>query len=134
MPHYSDGTEAKVGDHVAGKLYNTDHEVAGTIISITPGADSCNCLVQYLEAVPLPDYERQVLPKMAVYDREVEVKIPDKDEPVKMKAASSRIVMGENHGAAGDKFVLFACADYSAIKDLKFIGRPAKVDAPAAPV
>ena len=29
--HYKDGTLAKIGDHVKGKLYNTKHGVAGPL-------------------------------------------------------------------------------------------------------
>lgn len=43
MPHYEDGTEAKVGDLVFGKSHSSGSEpVAGYVVSITPGAGSCN--------------------------------------------------------------------------------------------
>ena len=52
MPHYEDGTPATVGDHVVGKTYNLGGKViSGTLISITPGADSCNCIVAYAEII-----------------------------------------------------------------------------------
>lgn len=45
MPHYKDGTEAKVGDVVKGKGYNIPHEIIGTVVSIQPNADACNLRV-----------------------------------------------------------------------------------------
>lgn len=54
MPHYKDGTEAKVGDFVKGKPYNTSHEVTGRIVSITPEVESCNCSVAWVESSKAP--------------------------------------------------------------------------------
>lgn len=55
MPHYKDGVEAKVGDLVKGVTYNRKGAViVGTVISITPGADSCNCMVALTSVKPLP--------------------------------------------------------------------------------
>lgn len=45
MPHYSDGTEAKAGDVVAGKTYNIGYPITGVVVGITPGADTCNCRI-----------------------------------------------------------------------------------------
>jgi hypothetical protein len=50
MPHYKDGTPAEVGDFVKGKPYNTGHEIVGTVVQITEGTDSCNCIVAFAEA------------------------------------------------------------------------------------
>ncbi len=47
--HYKDGTLAKVGDMVKGKTYNQPNVIAGTMVSITPGHDSCNCKIAYIE-------------------------------------------------------------------------------------
>lgn len=52
MPHYKDGTRAIVGDIVKGKPYNTDREVIGTVVQITEGAESCNCVVAFLQIEP----------------------------------------------------------------------------------
>lgn len=49
MPHYKDGTPAEVGDFVKGKPYNTDHDIVGTVIQITEGTDTCNCVVAFAE-------------------------------------------------------------------------------------
>lgn len=53
MPHYKDGTEAKIGDLVKGKPYNTEGVVVGTVIGITANQESCNLRVGFLEATPL---------------------------------------------------------------------------------
>lgn len=54
MPHYKDGTPAALGDIVKGKPYNTSHEIVGEVIQITPAADSCNCMVAFIEKIELP--------------------------------------------------------------------------------
>lgn len=47
MPHYEDGTEAKLGDVIHGKPYNTPHEVIGVVVGITPAQESCNLRVAF---------------------------------------------------------------------------------------
>lgn len=116
MPHYSDGTEAKVGDQVIGQLYNTTGVRAGTIISITPGAESCNAMVAFIEAVPIdpaPSFEQieAKAPRMAVRD-------PSTDPGYSTPALRRRIVRGEAHGSAGATFALFECADFCAVREL----------------
>lgn len=49
MPHYADGSPAQVGDRVKGKPYNTDHDVVGELIRITPGTEACNCVVAFVD-------------------------------------------------------------------------------------
>jgi hypothetical protein len=44
MPHYSDGTEAKIGDIVKGTGYNVKHEIIGKVVNIRPG-ESCTLSV-----------------------------------------------------------------------------------------
>lgn len=46
--HYKNGREAKVGDSVVGRCYNTEGLVSGTLLSITPGNDACSALVGFL--------------------------------------------------------------------------------------
>lgn len=112
MPHYKDGSEAKVGDQVIGKLYNSGPEPkAGVIISITPGAESCNAMVQFTEAVAVeadPGGEDPKPPRMAVRDAN--------------QLALRRTVRGEQHGSAGGTFELFTCADYCATNELTKVG------------
>jgi hypothetical protein len=51
MPHYSDGTEAKVGDLVFGVTHSSKTPVAGYVVSIQPAATSCNMYVAALRPV-----------------------------------------------------------------------------------
>jgi hypothetical protein len=51
MPHYADGSPAQLGDVVMGKPYNTPEVIVGKIVSITPGVESCNCQVAFLELI-----------------------------------------------------------------------------------
>lgn len=44
MPHYSDGTEAKIGDIVKGIGYNVKHEIIGKVVNVRPG-ESCTLTV-----------------------------------------------------------------------------------------
>ena len=59
MPHLRDGDPAAVGDVVRGKPYNlkdpngNPKEIFGTIVSITPNAESCNCTVAWIEELEL---------------------------------------------------------------------------------
>ncbi len=103
MPHYKDGAEAKVGDHVTGWPYNTEHPVAGTLVSITPGVESCNAMVRFVEVVP--DVAGQALPR-----------------PRMARAGGPEVVNGEAHGTAGERFLLFVCEDYCATNELQKIG------------
>lgn len=111
MPHYADGTEAKVGDHVTGKLYNTEGVRAGTIISITPGQESCNALVQFTEARKFggPLGEEPVGP-------------PLMPEQPRMGGHGVRVVKGRDHGSSGPAYMLFTCADYCATNELTKVG------------
>lgn len=51
--HYADGQEAKLGDQVRGKPYNTPITVVGTVVGLVPGVDSCNLRVAFVIPVPL---------------------------------------------------------------------------------
>jgi hypothetical protein len=44
MPHYADGTEAKIGDIVKGISYNVKHEIIGKVVNVRPG-ESCTLSV-----------------------------------------------------------------------------------------
>lgn len=50
--HYRNGREAKVGDRVVGRCYNTKGLVAGTLFSVTPGPDNCSATVAFIESRP----------------------------------------------------------------------------------
>ena len=90
MPHYADGTEAKVGDAVTGTFFNTPGVRAGTIISITPGQEACNAQIQFAVAVEDDSH-------------------PD---PPRMKVGEPRQVRGQQHGSAGPLFNIWTCVDY----------------------
>lgn len=51
MPLYKDGSPAQVGDFVIGKPYNTKEAIVGRVTSVTPGTESCNCQVAFLDLV-----------------------------------------------------------------------------------
>lgn len=76
MPHYKDGSPAKVGDIVRGKGYNLKdedgelREIIGTVVQVTPGASSCNVqvLVTELREPPAnyqPDEPNAFMPQNA---------------------------------------------------------------------
>jgi|ERR1035437_786028 hypothetical protein len=102
MPHYADGTEAKVGDQVIGKLYNTDGIKAGVIVSITPGQESCNAMVQFAD-VKLAEGAKESL-RMSIY--------------VEPSKPLIRVVKGEQHGSSGANYVVYFCSDYCATNEL----------------
>jgi len=117
MPHYKDGTEARVGDHVIGKPYNTAHDVAGTVVSLTLGVTSCNLQVEYIESMPItgsPDADgtrRWRRPNMYAGE------------------ALPRFAHTREHGSAGPEHVRMICRDYGAVSDFKLVSRPSHVEA-----
>jgi len=60
MPHYKDGTPAKVGDVVRGKGYNVKgpdgqlKEITGIVVHVQPGP-TCNLQVAFAEVSELPE-------------------------------------------------------------------------------
>ncbi len=60
MPHYADGTPAKIGDVVKGKGYNLKdadgalREIVGNVVGIIPDSGSCNIRVMTLEQQLVP--------------------------------------------------------------------------------
>lgn len=106
MPHYKDGKQAYVGDHVVGKPYNTDHDIAGTVVSITPDADSCNLQVEFIESVPS---EMPGAPNMH-----------DRDVPSRSKHTA-------DHGTNGPMHQRFLCRDYGEVKAFTLVARPSHV-------
>ena len=67
MPHYKDGTEAKVGDVIRGKPYNTPREIVGVVLSVTPNTESCNCVVAFVETQDCTNEEVQAVQKHVGY-------------------------------------------------------------------
>lgn len=126
MPHYKDGTKAEVGDHVVGKPYNTDHEVAGTVVSISPGADSCNLMVEYIESLPIAHE----------IDEEGRVRIPNEvlsayGARAKNACAFERgdIRLTAEHMTKGAPHIRYICRDYGEVKAFTLVARPAHIKA-----
>ena len=94
MPHYQDGTEAKVGDLVRGKLYNTPKDVVGTVVSVTPNAESCNCTVAFVEVTTI-----------------------GKDDKVSADKATTTSYDGQ-------RVAMRACFDYGETKAFSLVFRP----------
>jgi hypothetical protein len=135
--HYKDGTEARVGDQVAGKLYNTEGTRIGVIVSVTPGTESCNAMVTFHETVPIDDQQMAahtaapwepgdpilaLVPRMAVW------RTRDGYERESLGAAAGnrpvcRFVRGLMHGNDGPMSCVFECQDYTEIKALTPIDR-----------
>jgi hypothetical protein len=114
MPHYKDGSEAKIGDQVYGKLYNTEGLRAGTILSITPGVESCNALVGFQMTMPLDGESKSTVPRMALVDS---------NEPgTTTLVYRKRRARTEQHGSAGPEVDIYDCADYSATNELTRVG------------
>jgi len=91
--HYKNGREAKVGDLVIGKTYNTqDRTITGTIVSITPGIDACSALVSYVELKLISE-----LTKLEYISPQDTIKIQGT----------------QNHGSAGELAVLIHRFDYT---------------------
>jgi len=45
MPHYKDGTPARVGDRVRGRGYNLKAEIEGYVLKVDPGTAACNVVI-----------------------------------------------------------------------------------------
>jgi hypothetical protein len=110
MPHYKDGTTAQIGDQVFGKLYNTEGVRAGTIVSITPDVDSCNCMVEFLVSSSVSDDGMSVLPRMAIADTDG------------LPGGRKRRVKTQTHGSSGPEADVYVCRDYCAINELTRVG------------
>lgn len=46
--HYKNGREAKVGDQVVGKAYNTTEIISGRLTYVKPDCKTCNCTIAYV--------------------------------------------------------------------------------------
>ena len=53
MPHYADGSPAKIGDHVIGMGYNVKHPISGIVVGVIEGSESCNLRVAYIDQQPV---------------------------------------------------------------------------------
>lgn len=50
MPHDVKGRLVEAGDVVKGRGYNVKHEIVGPVVSVSPGASTCNVQVAYAAA------------------------------------------------------------------------------------
>jgi hypothetical protein len=58
MPHYMDGSPAKIGDMVVGKGYNVPGNITGVVVGIVPDSESCNIRVAHILYREVPaDYK-----------------------------------------------------------------------------
>lgn len=113
MPHYADGTEAKVGDQVIAPVFNSGDSKAGVIISITPGAESCNALIQFSEVRAVGEDP----PRMAIRKH-------GSPEQGSGSPADVRTVKTEAHGSSGPEVEVYVCADYCDTNKLTKVGSP----------
>jgi hypothetical protein len=94
MPHYKDGSEVHIGDHVTGHLINTPGQSAGTVVSITPSsAGACNAKVRFFVAKETGDVNA----------------IPPAPSSARGEPTIKR---GHNHGQDGPIVVVWECEDY----------------------
>jgi hypothetical protein len=101
--YYRNGREAKVGDRVVGRCYNTKGLVAGTLVSVTPGTDACSAKVGFLET-----WTPEAQPLMSVGSGLVAVQGT------------------EQHGGAGKLAVTVFREDYTECKNLLHVDDVAK--------
>lgn len=96
--HYMNSREAKVGDPVVGKTYNRPGIVSGTLVSLTPGPDSCLAKVGFLSTKVISSIENNFY--------EISCK------------SSVKIQGTEQHGASGELAITFYEEDYTEAKNL----------------
>lgn len=133
--HYANGREAKVGDYVVGKSYNQPDVIAGTLVSLTPGPDSCSAQVEWRRAIVLDDKEtaQEAMGRMRTVQMrgqgEVEVTLRH----------------DQQHGQLGHAVAIVLCRDYThagnllhaedahtgAVEKLSTTGRTVNLDAVA---
>jgi hypothetical protein len=95
--HYKNGRQAKVGDAVVGRTFNTGNRaIAGTLVTLTPGPDACSAKVGFLET-------RTVSAMSAMHGAGLHV--------VSVQGT-------EQHGNAGELEVIFYREDYTECKNL----------------
>jgi len=66
MPHYKDGSKAKVGDIVAATHYSG--KSLGVVVNIQPSAESCNLQLARIATIHGSGAEKVVIPRSAESD------------------------------------------------------------------
>jgi hypothetical protein len=106
--HYANGREAKVGDFVVGRTYNQPDVVAGTLVSVTPGPDSCSAHVEWRRAIVLED-------------KETAQEAMSRTRTVLMRGHGEVEVTlrhDQQHGSFGRAVAIVLCRDYTECKNL----------------
>lgn len=105
--HYKNGKAATAGDPVVGTVFNNGGQiVAGTLVSITPGPDSCSAMVGYL--VTAKTDEKTF--------RQGYVLVNGK--PMYLSNGLVKVQGTEKHGSDGDVAVTLYVQDYTECKNL----------------
>jgi hypothetical protein len=115
MPHYKDGTEAKVGDLIKGTGYNIKDAsgklavIVGTLARITPNSDACNLVILTTVAQRLEKEDPSLTYKINEADRI-------------MSNYPGGIVDNSQSGSA-ELWTVSTKEEYGAIKDFELIHR-----------
>lgn len=105
MPHYKDGTPAEIGDLVKGVPYNTHGKaVVGTLVQITEGTESCNCIVAFVDPFTVEAGSQ-------LYQLQPHVK-----SIVRRKGGR---ILANQTDAVQELLILNASYDYGALKDFE---------------
>jgi hypothetical protein len=96
--HYKNGREAHVGDKVVGTVFNTKGIISGTLVSLTPGPDSCSAMVGFLVTKPV---EELASPRSGMAMEHV-----------------VREQGSEQHGSSGVRIAICYLQDYTEVKYL----------------
>jgi hypothetical protein len=104
MPHYKDGTEVQIGDHVFGHLANTEGVVAGTVVSITPGGDACSAKVRFTKT------------------GSAGAAVDMMPTPPRMPVGRPELAYSRQHGSSGPLITIWACEDYADTDKLTKVG------------
>jgi hypothetical protein len=115
MPHYKDGTEAKVGDLIKGTGYNIkDYNnkpsvIVGTLGRITPNTESCNLIILTTVAQKLDKDDLLFAHKVNEADR-IMTNYPDG--------------VVDNSKTMTELWAISTREEYGAIKDFELVHRP----------
>lgn len=105
--HYKNGREAKIGDAVVGTVFNNGGRiVAGTLVSVTPGPDSCSAMVGYTVTAKIDEKTF----------KQGYVLINGK--PLYLNTGIVKVQGTEKHGSDGDVAVTLYVQDYTECKNL----------------
>lgn len=105
--HYRNGREANIGDPVVGTVFNNGGRIiAGTLVSLTPGNDSCSAMVGYNITVP-----SDAIGNLPAANPQIGGQTFFGATPVKVQGT-------QQHGAAGMPATTYYVQDYTECKHL----------------